>query len=150
MTIKMIFLSLIIIGVAGCVDRAGVRYDSDPHYTKSGPPPHAPAHGYRSKHHQHDMIYDSKIAAYIVVGWAEHYFDNDLYFRYRDGRWQMNVNLDNDRGWKHADDREVPHKLRNSKAKKSKYNNNKQEKYDHDRGQGNNKNKHDRDHDRRD
>jgi hypothetical protein len=114
--------------MSGCVERAGVRYDADPHYSKSGPPPHAPAHGYRSKYHQHDMIYDSKIGAYIVVGWSDHYFDNDVYLRYRDGGWEFNVNLDNDRGWKHADDRIVPSKLRSSKSSKSKYKNDNRDK----------------------
>lgn len=150
MKYKLLFLALLSVGLTACVERAGVRYDADPHpqYSKNGPPPHAPAHGYRSKYHQHDMIYDSKIGAYIVVGWAEHYFDNDVYFRFRDGHWEINVNLDNDRGWKHVDDREVPYKLRSSKVKKSKYKDNKREKYDNDRGKSNNKNKHDRDHDR--
>jgi hypothetical protein len=55
-----------------------------------------------------------------VVGLSDHYFDNDVYFRYRDGHWEFNINLDNDNGWKHAEDRLVPSKLRSSKSNKSK------------------------------
>jgi len=117
---RILFLVLLTLGLSACVERAGVRYDSSPQYTKNGPPPHAPAHGYRHKHHKHDMIYDSRVGAYIVVGWTEHYFNNDLYFRFRDGHWEFNVDIDNDRGWKHADDRDVPYSLRKSKQNKSK------------------------------
>jgi hypothetical protein len=138
MTTRLFFLAFLSILMTGCVERAGVRYDSDPHYTKSAPPPHAPAHGYRSKHHQHDLIYDSKLGAYIVVGLSDHYFDNDVYFRYRDGHWEFNINLDNDNGWKHAEDRLVPSKLRSSKSNKSKNKydnkNNKSKKDKHDNG----------------
>ncbi len=35
-------------------------------YHKQGPPPHAPAHGYRHKHqHGHDMEYNSDAGAYV-------------------------------------------------------------------------------------
>ncbi len=116
------------VSLSACVGRTAVRYDSDPHYAhsddryyKQGPPPHAPAHGYRHKYHNHDLIYDSGLRAYIVVGFPDYYFDNGFYFRYREGDWEMSGRIDDDHGWKHADDRYVPSKLKSSKHKKSKY-----------------------------
>lgn len=112
--------------LVGCGGKTSVRYDSDPHYYhsdhhhyKSGPPPHAPAHGYRHKHHNHQMIYDSGIRAYIVVGWHDHYYDNGFYFRYRDGHWQISANLES--GWKATHEHRVPKTLWSSKAKKRSY-----------------------------
>ncbi|MDH5358015.1 MAG: hypothetical protein OEY48_06110 [Gammaproteobacteria bacterium] len=123
MKIKTIFIALLAALLVGCVDSASVKYgDSAPHY-KKGPPPHAPAHGYRHKHQQHDMIYDSGIRAYVVVGWLEHYFDEGFYFRFRDGRWQMSASL-NDGEWKDARDHDVPKglwKARKHKGKHSKH-----------------------------
>lgn len=119
MKIKIVFFSLLVaLLLAACVDSASVRYgDSGSHY-KKGPPPHAPAHGYRHKYHNHDMIYDSGVDVYVVVGWQDHYFDNGFYFRYRDGRWQISATLSSD--WKDANERDVPKKLFKSKGKKSK------------------------------
>jgi hypothetical protein len=58
---------------------------------KHGPPPHAPAHGYRCKHrHAHEdveLVYDSSIQVYVVVGRPQHYFLDGYYFRVTDGGW---------------------------------------------------------------
>jgi len=121
MNIKLLFLSLIILFLVGCVDSASVRYnDSSPdRYYRNGPPPHAPAHGYRSKYRDHDMIYDSGIGAYIIVGMPDYYFDNNFYFRFRDGHWQISASL-GDR-WRDTNRYSVPRKLYQSKYKKSKH-----------------------------
>ncbi|HWN83213.1 MAG TPA: hypothetical protein VNM87_14035 [Candidatus Udaeobacter sp.] len=56
-----------------------------------GPPPHAPANGYRCKHrHGHDdveLVYDSGLQVYVVVGRADHYFLDGYYFRVTTGGW---------------------------------------------------------------
>jgi len=110
MKIKIALLVTAIIVLTGCIDTAGVRYDdSDRSTYKSGPPPHAPAHGYRHKHHKKDMSYDSGLGAYVVIGKSEVYFDDGLYFRYRNGDWQASVNLDN--GWYDTNKKVVPNKL---------------------------------------
>lgn len=122
MKIRSIFIGFAIIALTGCVDSAGVRYGdlsrSGSTY-KSAPPPHAPAHGYRHKHRTHDMSYDSGLAAYVVVGKNEVYFDDGLYFRYRDGAWQASVNLDN--GWYDTNKKVVPNKLWSYKDSDSKH-----------------------------
>lgn len=116
-----VLMALFTFGVTGCATRTavGVGYGDGPHYHKEGPPPHAPAHGYRHKYHQHDYVYDSKIGAYVVLGYDDHFYIDELYYRYRDGGWQVSVHLDG-HDWRHIDDRKVPYKLRKSKAHKHK------------------------------
>ncbi len=57
-----------------------------------GPPPHAPAHGYRHKHQQGvEMVFDVGMGVYIVVGYPKYYFYNNSYYRYHNGIWKMSV-----------------------------------------------------------
>ncbi|NQY27333.1 MAG: hypothetical protein HRT92_09185 [Piscirickettsiaceae bacterium] len=135
MKIKIALIASFIILLTGCVDSAAVRYgDSGRSTYKSGPPPHAPAHGYRHKHHKHDMSYDSGLGAYIVLGKREVYFDDGLYFRYRSGDWQASVNLGN--GWYDTNKKVVPHKLWSYKDRDYKH-----AKQKSHRGKGHNKGK---------
>jgi hypothetical protein len=82
--------ALFLLGSTGCV-----------HHTHhaAGPPPHAPAHGYR--HHQvHDdvdLVWDAHLGVYAVVGFPSVYFWDGHYYRYHDdwqrgagprGRWE--------------------------------------------------------------
>lgn len=110
-------------------------------YHKQGPPPHAPAHGYRHKHqHGHQMQYDSNIGAYIVLNIPETYFGNNLYIRIStDGRWIVSTKLDGN--WRLAVGNEIPPKLKNHKQKKS-YNKSKGEKsHNKDKGKKSKKGK---------
>ena len=87
-------------------------------YHKSGPPPHAPAHGYRHKHqNRHELEYDSKAGAYIVLNVPETYFGNNLYIRLSTyGDWMVSTTLEG--GWRVAVGNEVPYRLREYKGKK--------------------------------
>ncbi len=60
-----------------------------------GPPPHAPAHGYRYKNPKRgaDLIFDSGIGVYLVAGLTNHYFDSGRYFRFFNGSWQVSSAL---------------------------------------------------------
>jgi hypothetical protein len=62
------------------------------HEHRGGPPPHAPAHGYRRKHkarHGHvELVYDSGLGVYVVVGWPVHYFHDGRFYRVREHRWE--------------------------------------------------------------
>ena len=89
-------------------------------YHKPGPPPHAPAHGYRHKNrHGHNLEYRSGLGAYVVVNVPETYFDNNLYIRMStDGRWMVSASLG--QGWRLAVNNEVPYKLKEYKKKKKK------------------------------
>ena len=54
-----------------------------PSYKKGGPPPWAPAHGYRAKHRYR----------YYPCSRVYHDRDRGVYFYYRDGQWKVSVSL---------------------------------------------------------
>ncbi|MEN8212463.1 MAG: hypothetical protein ABFR31_12155, partial [Thermodesulfobacteriota bacterium] len=85
---------------------------------KHGPPPHAPAHGYRHKHHDgYEIEYDSRAGAYIVLNVPETYFGNNLYIRLSTyGNWMVSSRLEG--RWRVAVGNEVPYRLREYKGKK--------------------------------
>jgi len=71
-----------------------------------GPPPHAPAHGYRYNYQGHDVVYDSNLGVYIVVGLQDYYFYDNNYYRYSNNRWYYSRDLDRD--WRDYDDKRLP------------------------------------------
>jgi hypothetical protein len=75
-----------------------------------GPPPHAPAHGYRHKHRNRDLVYDANIGVYVVVGLPDVWFVDGSYFRWYGERWEMGVSVDGP--WRVARESAVPFKLR--------------------------------------
>ena len=85
-----------------------------PHRTarveRHGPPPHAPAHGYRHQHRTHaghvELVFDSGLGLYLVVGSPGYYWHDDHYYRQVHGAWQMSVRLD--RGWSSARAKSLP------------------------------------------
>lgn len=95
--------------VSGCVH----HHYNEPGYSRGGPPPHAPAHGYRHKHYNHDLVFDSGLGVYVVLGRPDYYFWDNRYFRYYDGYWQHAADLD---GRWYRDDGYVPRKLYQSKG----------------------------------
>ena len=110
---------------------------SEKSYHKPGPPPHAPAHGYRHKTPDgHELEYDSRIDAYVVLNIPETYFGNNWYIRLSsDGRWLVSATLDG--GWRVAVGNEVPYKLKEYKKTEYKMKGNKgkkpkKNKYDED------------------
>ncbi|HXH72965.1 MAG TPA: hypothetical protein VNI58_09160 [Mariprofundaceae bacterium] len=85
--------------LASCQElrEAGIRLES-PHAVKeqprNGPPPHAPAHGYRYKNPQGvDLRFDSDLGVYIVVDVPDVYFQDGLYMRWGGDRWQTSRDL---------------------------------------------------------
>lgn len=73
----------------------------------SGPPPHAPAHGYRYRHPDGVvLVYDSSIAMYLVLGQPYHYYSGGHFYWYDRDVWQVG---DRSRGpWRRAPDRGGP------------------------------------------
>ena len=63
---------------------------------KSGPPPHAPAHGYRHKHARDNvtLVYDTGIDVYIVTGYKDCYFSAGQYFRDAGVSWEWSVSIE--------------------------------------------------------
>lgn len=61
----------------------------------SGPPPHAPAHGYRHKHASGvDLRFDSDLALYVVVGELDHYFHKNEFYRLYESVWEVAAALE--------------------------------------------------------
>jgi hypothetical protein len=93
---------------------------SNPKYHKQGPPPHAPAHGYRHKHNDgHELEFDKEIGCYAVINVPETYFGNNVYIRLSSsGEWIVSAELEG--GWRVAVGSEVPYKLKEHKEHKKK------------------------------
>jgi hypothetical protein len=77
---------------------------------RHGPPPHAPAHGYRHKHPgpagSVDLVFDSGLGVYVVVGWPGYYWHHDHYYRFVEGTWMISTRLD--AGWVSCSSGRVP------------------------------------------
>ncbi len=74
---------------------------------RTGPPAHAPAHGYRRKHAAGvDLVYDSGLGLYIVVGLSDHYYHDGYFYRLRGDLWEMS--LRHDGGWKVVSGNSLP------------------------------------------
>jgi hypothetical protein len=81
---------------------------------RNSPPPHAPAHGHRYRHnHGVDLVFDSGIGAYIVLGFDDLFFFNNNYMRFYDGSWHHADRHDG--RWLRTKDRHVPQKLRKAR-----------------------------------
>ena len=87
---------------------------------KSGPPSHAPAHGYRHKHQTGvEIVFNSHLGVYIVAGKTDIYFHDGWFLRIRSGIWEVSASLDGQ--WKARSSDWVPPGLRSKHhAKKPK------------------------------
>jgi hypothetical protein len=73
----------------------------------NGPPAHAPAHGYRRKHIDGvELVFDSSMGLYVVVGYTDHYYHDGYFYRLSGGVWEMSLKLDG--GWKFASEKSLP------------------------------------------
>ncbi|NIO28552.1 MAG: hypothetical protein GTO29_08365 [Candidatus Latescibacteria bacterium] len=123
--IKVGFFLILIasVGIAFSACRSSVRYThtATPKYKAkhTGPPPHAPAHGYRHKHPDGvELVYQSSIGVYIVTGYSHHYFCKDRYYRLNKGYWQYSVHIKGP--WKPVSEKKLPPGLRKQKFKVTK------------------------------
>jgi len=73
-----------LLALAGCVH----VHEHDDHEARRGPPPHAPAHGYRHHHHDVDLRYDVHLGVYVVIGHPHHFFHDGRYYRRIADRWE--------------------------------------------------------------
>ena len=81
-----------------------------------GPPPHAPAHGYRHKHQDGvELEYDNRLGVYFAVKIPSVYFYNGLYLRLSDSNWEVASNFNGP--WRQEAEGEVPYKLKKSKSR---------------------------------
>ncbi len=104
----------------GCVHPhhpRGHRSPAPPAVHEPGPPPHAPAHGYRHKHRENgaELAFDSRLGLYAVVGWEDHFFSEGHFYRLVDSIWQVSVRIDG--GWVTARSTALPKGLAAKPAK---------------------------------
>jgi len=95
--------------------------DSGRHYGhshKSGPPLHAPAHGYRHKHEGVEMVYDSGMGVYVVVDFPDCYYFNGSYYHFGESQWEVGVSSKGP--WKSVSRYDLPKGLQNKKKGKGK------------------------------
>lgn len=90
--------------------RVGGRAPSHPPVVvKAGPPPHAPAHGYRHKHGKIVLVYDAGLDVYIIDGHAGYYYCRDRFYRARGGNWQASFDFSGP--WRTVPDTHLPNRL---------------------------------------
>ena len=115
MKITVRFLAvLVVLAISGCAPGSiygGGTVLSGAKITKKGvghgPPPHAPAHGYRHKHqHGVELEFDSGLGVYAVLGIPKLYFFDGWYFRWSKDHWQVALHYDG--SWRRASKRNVP------------------------------------------
>lgn len=78
---------------------------------RPGPPPHAPAHGYRYKQKRRDgrdieLVFDSGLGVYVVVGIPGRYYWDGYYLRIDGDQWYASVDLDG--GWERTSTTSLP------------------------------------------
>jgi hypothetical protein len=78
------------------------------HETKArgGPPPHAPAHGYRHHHGPVDLRWDAHLGVYVVIGHPHHFFHDGRYYRRNAEQWERCAKWDGK--WKRVARADVP------------------------------------------
>jgi phage baseplate assembly protein gpV len=119
--IGLILPVLALAGVAfwGC--SGSVRYqkttpvvvEKDDH----GPPPHAPAHGYRHKHPDGVvLVYDSGLGLYVVSGHKNVYYSEGRYYRYHQDVWESATHFDGK--WKKTSSKKLPPGLQDKQVAK--------------------------------
>ena len=83
-----------------------------------GPPPHAPAHGFRHHHQGATLVFDSKLGVYAVLGYRDHYYSDGRFLRIHAGSWQVSANLGGP--WSLYSPTSLPPGLRKSNSSKGK------------------------------
>jgi len=136
--------------LTGCT-RAVVYKEKDPKVVvvttdkdddRKGPPSHAPAHGWRHKHEKDgtEMVYDSGLDVFVVVGQRDCYFSAGQYFRYSNGSWEWSVQIAGP--WKFvASYNDVPSSLCEKHGKGKNHGKDKEKGKDKDNDNGNGKGK---------
>ena len=84
-----------------------------------GPPPHAPAHGYRHKHADGVvLVYNSGIGVYVVSGYTNVYYFEGRYYRSQHGVWESTPHFHGK--WRKASCESLPPGLQDKQVAKSK------------------------------
>jgi hypothetical protein len=101
------------LAISGCHTMIRCNRTANPPVSEKhvGPPPHAPAHGYRHKNSDGvHLVYDSSIGVYVVVGHTDHYFCKEIYYRWHGASWQASSKIG--KGWSPVSEKTIPPGLR--------------------------------------
>ena len=113
-----VIIVLMVSGLA-CTSNPSVRHaESGPAKSQGhGPPPHAPAHGYRAKTHDGvELVFRSDLGVYVVVGASGYYFHDSAFYHQDSTGWVVAKHRDGP--WKTISKSKLPPGLRSeSKAK---------------------------------
>lgn len=109
--IRLVIVLLLSVTFSISACRSTIRYTqtANPRVAvkHTGPPPHAPAHGYRHRHSDGvDLVYKSDIGVYIVVGHTHHYYCKDRFYRLDGGSWEVCSHLDGK--WTPVSEKKLP------------------------------------------
>lgn len=98
------------LGITGCAVYPAYPGYADAPYNY-GPPPYAasPTPGYRTAYHTHNMRYDGNLGVYVLLGLPDHYYFNNVYYRYSRNNWYYRYQ-DKDK-WRKFDRRKLPRGL---------------------------------------
>jgi hypothetical protein len=93
--VELLAALVIVVTLGGCHGVFLAPRPSEPVVVnQTGPPSHAPAHGYRHKHQSGaELRFDSSLGVYIVVGHTDIYFHDGWFIRMRSGTWQISATL---------------------------------------------------------
>jgi hypothetical protein len=116
----LLLAALLAAGVAlfGCTKRACVKTSPAPTVVleRQGPPPHAPAHGYRHKHPDGvELVFQTGIGVYVVTGYTDIYFYEGHFYRVRKNKCEMSVHIGGP--WRKAQVEALPREFRAQTSK---------------------------------
>jgi len=83
-----------------------------------GPPPHAPAHGYRQKYQGVELVYDSGRGVYVAVEFPLHFYLKGSFYRFHESQWEISTDIKGP--WKVIAEEELPAGLRAKEKEKEK------------------------------
>ena len=110
------------IGLTGCATfraRREEKRQKEKKHKGHGPPPHAPAHGYRAKTADGiEIVFDSGLGVYLVVNVPDHYYSDGKYYRKRGDSWEFSLRFEGP--WEIVIEADLPVGLRSEGKGKSK------------------------------
>ena len=63
------------------------------HYGAYKPPAHPPE-GHRQSHAGVELVFDSDLGVYLVVGWHDHFYAEGRFYRFAEDGWQISTELE--------------------------------------------------------
>jgi hypothetical protein len=117
LAVALICASIVLVSCRSATVRRTSSHERE-HVYVQGPPPHAPAHGYRHKQHGVELVYDSGRGVYIVVELPNYFYCKGYYYRRIENQWQIGVHVDGP--WEVVSEKSLPPGLRGKKKGKGK------------------------------